>query len=144
LFVIDGSKPLSKQHFEINKLIALKKHLLVINKSDLKGVVKVNGIKISALKKQINPLIQIIKKNFKKIDLSSSHNLILQSKVSTEIFEHCLSKLLLANNLVVKKAQTDLVLQELHDALNNILELLGEKKDFNFINEMFKNFCLGK
>ena len=144
LHVIDGSKQLSKQYYKINDLLLNTNHINVINKSDVKTVAKVKGIKISALKKQIKPLINAIKNKFKTINLSTHKQMILQSKLSIEILDGCANKLSLASKAIKNNHPHDIILQNLHDSLEDILELTGEKKDFNFINEMFKNFCIGK
>jgi tRNA modification GTPase len=143
LHVIDGSKSLSKQYYEIDKLIKNKNHINVINKSDLKSNVKINGIKVCAIKKQINPLIKAIIKQFPKINLTN-HELILQSNNSINIFINTIEKLELVKTQINDNESLDMIVENLHIALGNILEILGERKDFNFLNEMFKNFCLGK
>lgn len=144
LHVIDGSKKNSRQYNSIVELIKDKKHINVINKSDLKCINKLNGVHVSALKKDIGNLINEIKKQFKKIDLSNKNCLLLLTKSSINVFESCLNVLQGIHQNIKNNVPIDLILQDLHYVLNNILELLGEKKDFDFINEMFKGFCIGK
>lgn len=144
LHVIDGSKPITKQFETINKLIKNKKVINVINKSDLKQATKINGIKVSAKNKNIDLLLKEIKKQFKSIDLSDKNILILQSQSSIELFKDCLNKLTNVKRAIHSKSPFDIIVQDLHMILNDILEITGEKKDFNFINKMFKEFCVGK
>jgi tRNA modification GTPase len=144
LHVIDGSKKISQNSKMIMNLINNKNHINVINKSDLKNTIKIDGIKISAINHEIEPLIKKIKDQFKTEDLSNKHSLILQSQSTIESFTNYLDKLIDIKNKINHNVPIDLIVQDLYLIFNSLLEILGEKKDFNFINEMFKNFCIGK
>jgi tRNA modification GTPase len=143
LHVFDGSKKITEKHEQIQKLIKDKKYINVINKCDLKHVCKINGVKISSIKKQITPLINEIVKLFPKINLLDKE-LILQSNYSINLLERSFEKLLTVRQQIKDNQPIDLILDDLHSVLDNVLEMLGEKKDFDFLNEMFKDFCIGK
>jgi tRNA U34 5-carboxymethylaminomethyl modifying GTPase MnmE/TrmE len=47
-------------------------------------------------------------------------------------------------NLINQHQPIDLALNHLHIALKNIDSILGVDKEYNFINELFRKFCVGK
>jgi tRNA U34 5-carboxymethylaminomethyl modifying GTPase MnmE/TrmE len=47
-------------------------------------------------------------------------------------------------NIMNQRQTIDLTLEFLQTALKNIDHILGNTKEYNFINELFRKFCLGK
>ena len=143
LFVVDGSKHFDKDDEKILKLIKHKKHLVVINKKDLtQKKLPIKGIPISAKKKQISVLFKDIGKNILDVDMNfdvilPSENAISEIKAAIEELNTCIGCL-------KKKQPKDLIVEYLHKAHTNILNVLGESKDYNFINNLFDSFCIGK
>ncbi|MCF0227374.1 MAG: tRNA uridine-5-carboxymethylaminomethyl(34) synthesis GTPase MnmE [Malacoplasma sp.] len=143
LFIVDGSRSFDKDDKKILELVKNKKHLIVINKNDLKQVkLPIKGISISAKKKNISSLFKNIGKNI--LDIDMSFDLILPTESAITEIKSCISELKTCLNCLSKKQPKDLIVEYLHKAHSNILNVLGESGDYNFINDLFDNFCVGK
>jgi tRNA modification GTPase len=140
LFVIDGNKGLTNEDKKILHEIKNKKHLVVINKADLNNKIRIKGIKTSAKLNQISDLITAITKSLVKI--KSHDTLILQSNHAIATLENVVNKLLKINVSLKENQMLDLYVEDLHDALKGIDILLGTSTEF--VEEMFKHFCVGK
>lgn len=146
LFVIDNSKKISKKEREIFSSIKAKKIILVKNKSDLNidANSDLNGIKISALNKDINNLVNEIKTVFKQSDFDVAQNLSICSE-NEMIFVNEILKILKKTYMdSQKKIPLDLLAVDLTLVYKKICTFLGLTKDLDIIDKMFKNFCLGK
>jgi tRNA modification GTPase len=143
LFVVDGSIPLNSQDRYIENLIKTKKHIVVINKSDLISNCHIKGIKVSAKNKKLNNLFEKIIRSLKLIDVNH-HSLLLPSTVLIGIMQHCVNNLNKVKKIAIKKQPIDLSLSYLHEAFDDVLSITGENKNIDFVNEMFKHFCVGK
>jgi tRNA U34 5-carboxymethylaminomethyl modifying GTPase MnmE/TrmE len=88
----------------------------------------------------INRLIKVLKF---KTDINY-HQIILQSTRSIGSLKAVVNELNDTLKLINQKQPIDLSLEHLHIALKNINIILGEGKSYNFINEMFRKFCVGK
>ncbi|BAC44605.1 tRNA uridine-5-carboxymethylaminomethyl(34) synthesis GTPase MnmE [Malacoplasma penetrans] len=146
LFLIDDSKKIDKKEKEILNLIKNKNYIIVKNKSDLKvnANSELKGISISALKKDVKPLVNEIKTNLKQGDFNIANNLAICSDNELKIIKQVL--------LVLKKSYAnslsgfplDLLVEDLKVAYEKICTIMGLSEDLNIIDKMFKNFCLGK
>lgn len=144
LYVIDGSKKENEYDKKfIDQYLQNKKYLVVVNKNDLNQNSTINGINISCKKHQINNLI----KKLSEVMKNNLHNIqenILYSNTSINWMEGINELLKDAIKLINQKGTIDLIMQDVHLAYKKILVLTGKEKDYDFINELFKNFCVGK
>ena len=143
LFVVDGSKKSSKEDQQIYKLIKNKNHIVVINKSDIKQLkTDFVGIKVSAKTKDISNLINKINKSAMNYD--ADLDVVLPSKNDINLTKSVISIL---DDVLVKlnnNEPLDLLIEDLKLAHNKLLGILGQNDDFDLVNELFKNFCVGK
>ena len=143
LFVVDGSKKSSKEDQQIYKLIKNKNHIVVINKSDMKQLkTDFVGIKVSAKTKDISNLINKINKSAMNYD--TDLDVVLPSKNDINLTKSVISIL---DDVLVKlnnNEPLDLLIEDLKLAHNKLLAILGQNDDFDLVNELFKNFCVGK
>lgn len=143
LFVVDGSKKSSKEDQQIYKLIKNKNHIVVINKSDIKQLkTDFVGVKVSAKTKDISKLIHEINKSAMNYD--ADLDVVLPSKNDINLTKSVISIL---DDVLVKlnnNEPLDLLIEDLKLAHNKLLGILGQNDDFDLVNELFKNFCVGK
>ena len=125
------------------KLIEDKKHIVVYNKSDIVKNKKTNGLYISALNKDIDPLMkEIIKvlaineEVFEQPSLNNTRQLGLLGSIK--------ENLLLAIKDAENDQPIDLVSVSLLGAYNDTLEILGEGNKNDISEEIFSRFCVGK
>ena len=153
LFCVDVSRSLDSEDEEIIKLLSNDKDVLVVlNKTDLEinketyeYFQEYKTIEISALKKQgiekIEEEIYLIANKDENDEINDvlvsnvrHKNLLLGAK---EDFEHAL-------DMVNQGLEVDLVEIDINAALEKLGEITGETTSEDIIDEIFKNFCLGK
>lgn len=143
LFLVDNSKSIDKNDEDIYQLVKDKKHIIVLNKADLKAKQKrFKGIEISAKNKNIKALLEAI--NSLNSNLSIDNIDLLPSDNDVKIINHCVDLLNLVISELKKNQPIDLFITFLHQVLDNINDLLGKSEHYDFIDELFKNFCVGK
>ncbi|MCV3743744.1 tRNA uridine-5-carboxymethylaminomethyl(34) synthesis GTPase MnmE [Ureaplasma sp. ES3154-GEN] len=121
------------------------KHLVVHTKKDLVSSFNKDYIYINAKANEIDPLIKTIKEQFKineftdiNLNVLASHRQIGLLKQVYEIINRVLF------NLIQNNATIDLIIADLEVCNLKLLELLGDSKEYDFLDELFANFCLGK
>ena len=148
LMIFDGSQKLNQEDLELMAKVKNKKHLFIVNKNDLAQTIEIeqieNPILISTIDGTYKKLEQAIEKvifdekiEFNKNIYISNSRQIARLKDAKQSLENAL--LDIANNQFI-----DLILISINASWNALSELLGEVKDTEIIDNLFKNFCLGK
>ena len=156
LFVVDSSKKLDKDDLEIFENIDKdKKVIAVLNKIDLKlnketeeffeKTDDIDIIKISALNGEN---IEKIYKKIYNIILNSENNELNDVLVSNERHKNLLNNaydsVINALNNLDMGFEVDLVSIDINSALESLGEITGENTSEQVIDDIFKNFCVGK
>ena len=143
IHVIDAEKGESPEDLRIRELAKDKILITVYNKSDLIKNTDKDKLYISAINKDIKPLLDKIYEElglsdeaFTSPSLSSARQLGLLMSID----EH-LAK---AKEDALKQAPIDLVSVNLMAAYNGARELLGEGATLDLTDEIFSRFCVGK
>lgn len=143
LLVVDATKGLTLEDKKIQTLAKGKILLTVYNKEDLLGKKESGKLYISALHKDIQPLLDRIYSElglseaaFSSPSLSNVREIGLLKKI-----DECLAE---AATDCSKKAPIDLVSVNLYAAYNASRELLGEDATTDLTDEIFSRFCVGK
>ena len=127
---------------ELFNLIKDKKHIIIHNKADLTKNRKDNEIYISALNKDIKPLINEIKK------IMGIGELVPHPSFNNTRQLAILKNIVMNLNVAIKDAKDnqpiDLVSTSILIAYNSALELMGEHTKNDLTEEMFSRFCVGK
>lgn len=146
IFVIDNSKIISSQELDLIKKLKNKKHIIVKNKSDLKieKNKNIDGIKISAKTNNTEELINHLTKTFKLNENFLNQNQVIASK--SELNEITNINNILINSIIDAKNNVplDVIVSNITNAYKKLSIILGEKIDFDILDHLFKNFCLGK
>ena len=142
IVVLDGSNELTEEDKEILDITKESNRIVVYNKSDLK-LNGINGIQISALNKDIKPLVDEIyrvvgldEQSFKQPALNNTRQLGLLAKTY--------NALLKAKEDAINDFPVDLISISLMEGYNAILEILGEANQTDLSKEIFSRFCVGK
>lgn len=138
IFVVDNTGIDSKLYDEIKT----KKHIIVNNKADITSK-KIEGeIYISALNKDIEPLINKIK------DVMDIGDLQIKPSFNNErqlgLLQNIVFNLKNAIDDANKGEPIDLVSTSIMLAYNSALDLLGESNKNDLTDEIFSRFCVGK
>jgi tRNA modification GTPase len=150
VLVIDGSCSLRDEDHEILKATGAQPFVVAINKNDLaqvSGVDNLNGAKVvhvSALTDQgIPELTAAILQPFGSMDLEGAGLLITDSR-HHDLLLRAKSSLEGASLSMDQAAGEEIVLADLHNALNFLGAITGETTTDQILGEIFSTFCIGK
>lgn len=153
LFVIDGSEEIDNQDMEIYNNLTGKDIIGIINKSD-----KIQKADISRFE-NIKLWINISAKEDVGIEKMEDeiYNHIISKEIETSseeiIITNIRHKIALENTLesiknifvtIDKKMPMDLISIDLNEALSYLSEITGEITSEDILDNIFKNFCVGK
>ncbi len=153
LMVLDGEKELSPDDKELLLMCEKKNAVVIINKTD--GEIKLNKTELSKITNKT--IIEIsAKNNIGMAELTSA----IEETVGTAGFDPAAPLITTERQRVCVKNAVDNVTEGLnalslgftHDAVNvcidcaieNLCVLTGEKATKTVVDEVFKNFCVGK
>ena len=117
--------------------------IIVFNKSDKKIVNQGSGLYVSALKKDISPLVDEIYKTL-GLDDQSFQQPALNNARQIGLLERAKDSLQKAKEDSLNDLPIDLVAVSIRDAYESILEILGETNQVDISKEIFARFCVGK
>lgn len=158
LFIVDGSRRLSEEDFEIKKILGekKKKYILVLNKMDLelrvseselkkledgsKGMVRVSALKGDGMKELEETVRDVVMGE--KLE-EKMKNLILTNTRQKESMRKCYEciKRALEN---FETFPIDMVSLDIREAVNHIDEILGKVYTGDLLERIFSTFCVGK
>lgn len=151
--IFDISKSLNENDLRILEIIKEKESLILLNKCDLLRNedipeeikdVKKEYIFTSMLEKRgIDEIIEWLTKKTEFLKINKNNDIIIiherQKRVITDVIK-MIEQILLDLELI----PIDMVSENIRDTINKINELTGENVKEEVLNEIFKNFCLGK
>jgi tRNA modification GTPase len=143
IVVLDASEKEDSEDQTILNMTEGINRIIVYNKSDKKIVNKGSGLYISALKKDINPLIDEIYKTL-GLDDQSFEQPALNNARQIGLLERAKESLQKAKEDAGSDLPIDLVAVSIRDAYESILEILGETNQVDISKEIFARFCVGK
>ena len=147
ILVLDNNKELNENDKKLIELTNDKNRIIVVNKIDLTNKLKINlpCVKVSLINKDDISLIEkeIIRlyniAGINNLDASYISNVRQIQKIKdakTSIHDAIIS--------IDENYSVDLVNVDITKAWNDLGEITGESNPEEMINELFKNFCLGK
>ena len=143
ILVIDNSKTIDSEDEKLLEETKDLRRIVVLNKSDLNNVAKIDGVTISAGNNDIENLISKIKevvglddKAFKTPALNNTRQIGLLQNVKENLLK---AKTDIENGLTI-----DLVSVSILEAYTSVLEILGEANQMDLAKEIFSRFCVGK
>ena len=151
--IFDISKPFNENDMKILDIISKKESLILLNKYDLVKDIELSEeikntgkeyIYTSMLeKKGTEDVIEWITKKTESLKINKNNDIIIiherQKKVITDVIE-MIEQILKDLEII----PIDMVSENIRDVINKINELTGENIKEEVLNEIFKNFCLGK
>lgn len=154
LFVIDASEPLDENDIKIIDLVKSKNHLVILNKKDLNSKISVESIKklfneekdiveISALKGEgLEKLEDVIYSKVKEMVNLETKPVVtnLRQKIALEKSFSAIQEAIENFNLY----PIDVVSISIRKSIEYLDELLGLKYSDDLLENIFKNFCVGK
>ncbi len=149
LLIIDGSKPLDENDYELLETTKNRKRLVIVNKSDLE--LKVNktvipeAIYISSLNNDDILLLEDKVRNYVMInDVNTDNVAYVGNARQTGLIKESLNSIEEALEQIKEGLYIDFVEFNLRKAWNFLGAIIGNVNDEDLINELFARFCLGK
>jgi tRNA modification GTPase len=156
LFVLDASRLLDEDDFEIALEVECKKKVVVLNKRDLSPMVMFEELKnkfpsdpivsISALKNEgIEELKRAIFNTliYKEVRVSPEH-LIIANMRHKNLLVEIKENIERALKGLEEGTSYELIAFEIRSALNSLGEIVGETTPEKVLKRIFEQFCIGK
>ncbi len=146
-------RPITKYNTSFNNyekdLISKNNCILVYTKIDtidqsLLPNFKENEVGISSVNNDIDTLINLIKTKFEIDEFIESDLNVLQSNRQIGILENIKYDLETAMKALDNNQPLDLVIYHYEQANLKLAKILGNGNDYDFLDDLFKNFCVGK
>jgi len=149
LMIFDGNKKLEKEDLELMDDIKDKKHLFIVNKGDLEQLIEIEQIEspviVSTLDKES---IKYLEKKIKEVifnkEIEIDKTIYITNTRQIELLKTTKDALNKALEDISNYQFVDLIQISINEAYESLSEILGDVKDTEVIDTLFKNFCLGK
>jgi tRNA modification GTPase len=140
IVVIDPTNPNKDMDQQLIEKASSKKHIVVYNKSDL---IKSEGLSISALNQDIQPLIDHIESLFaQNIAVLDTPTLANQRQIG--MVNQARRHLVQAIEAIEAGFEVDLITIDLSAAYDALTSILSANTKPSLMDEIFRRFCLGK
>ena len=141
LMVLDSSSGITEEDQKLLDLTEDKDRIILYNKKDQKELP--NTIAISAINKEIEPLVKAIEEKFKEeIQIAKEDTLTNERQIGCAIMaRNAMQEAIVELEL---GGEIDLVTIDLQKAYYALKEILGEVGRDTLLDEIFSRFCLGK
>lgn len=154
IYVIDSSTELDENDEEIISLIKEKKAIILLNKSDLESIVRMNEVR----KKTPHPVLAIsvkdnygfeelekqIKEMFFQGEISLNEDIYITNERHREELSLALESLCLVKQSAIDGMPEDFYSIDLMSAYEALGRIIGENVEEDLVNMIFKEFCMGK
>ena len=154
IYVVDSSRHLDDNDYEIIDLIKGKKVLVILNKTDLNQVTGAEDIKniidcevVAVSAKQetgIDELEDTIKKMFFSGDISFNEDVYITSIRHKELLGQTKESLQLVLNGIDNMISEDFLTIDLMTAYEKLGLIIGEEVEDDLADRIFSKFCMGK
>jgi len=150
IVVLNNNEKLSKDDKEILEKTKNKERIIVINKVDLDSKIVLpkdieNVVYTSTIKdKGINELKDKIKELFNIEKIKSKDYTYLSNTRQISLAKKALKEIKQAETALNKNMPVDIIEIDLNECFNTLGEIIGETYSDEIIDNLFKNFCVGK
>ena len=154
LFMIDSSKELDNDDFEIISLIKDRPSIVLLNKCDKVSVVSPEKaasfidkeiIEISALNNiGIDRLKDKIKEMFYSSEINDNSQIFITNVRQLQCFESAAKSLKLVLSSINDGMSEDVFTIDIMDAYSELGKIIGQDTDDDLADKIFSEFCMGK
>lgn len=153
--IFDSSKKMNEEDFEILDIIKNKKSIILLNKSDLNGILSENDnlfknvtdnvLRISALNGYgLDELNSLISKMFSLDEINFDNDVIITNLRHKNLISRAIENVKKSRETVNENMPVDIISIYIKDILEDLGNITGEFVTDDIINEIFSRFCLGK
>lgn len=154
IFVVDGSRELDENDYEIIEMIRDKRAIVLLNKTDLDMVVcrealeRITDHKVISVSAKEQTGIRILEQEIQqmfyhgKIDFNDE--IYITNVRHKSALEQALSGIRMVKNSVLGGMPEDFYSIDLMSAYEQLGLIIGESVEDDLVNEIFSRFCMGK
>ena len=154
IYIIDSSVELDDNDYEIIDLIKDKKYVVLLNKSDLEGIIsrdniptlcKDNIINISAKTNQgIDIFENTVKEMFFGGEIDFNNEVFITNARQKNDIRLAYNSILLVKQSIEDEMPEDFYSIDLMNCYEALGRVIGEAMDDDLVNNIFSKFCMGK
>ena len=148
ILVINGSEELTETDKKLLEETKDKTRIIVINKNDLKNKVNLNNNNIvytnTLTDEGVLTLVEKIKELFNLEQIKTKDYTYLSNTRQITLAKQALKNLLDAEKGIEENLPVDMVEIDLKNCFENLGEIIGKNYSNEIIDNLFKNFCVGK
>ena len=154
IYVVDSSRELDDNDFEIINMIANKKAIVLLNKSDLSTVINKNMLKVWITHpmieistkdgKGIHEVENLLKTMFYEGEISFNDQIYITNVRHKAALQDAKSSLEKVIESIENYMPEDFFTIDLLDAYESLGSITGESIGEDLVNEIFSKFCMGK
>ncbi|MGL4769098.1 MAG: tRNA uridine-5-carboxymethylaminomethyl(34) synthesis GTPase MnmE [Mycoplasmoidaceae bacterium] len=143
LFLVDGSKKSDKEDDYIFQKIINKNYIIFKTKKDLGIIEKIfPGIEIS-IEENSEIIFEYMREKLNLNEINKD-NIFATSKFEYNLLKIIEGDCILILNMLEENISIDIIIEVIKTLYDNIKSLLGLDINYEIIDEIFDNFCLGK
>ena len=155
LFVLDGSKDISKADKAFLEELREKRKVIIINKVDLPRKINISKLhklgsrnrvaRISALKKQgLTELEDVIVKEVLPNKLKGNEDILISNVRHINLLRKSQGALTSAKEIINKGFALEFLSFEIREAIEYLDAIIGRKIEKDLLDKIFSEFCIGK
>ena len=142
--LLDASRELSNEDYELLELTKDRVRLVVYNKSDdVKAKLPSDAIMISARQNEIDALVDAIEAMYEKHSFALNEPTLANER-HIALLKQAKEYMMKAIETLEMGLEVDLATIDMQSAYDCIIDILGEKGKKDLLDELFSRFCLGK
>lgn len=154
IYVVDGSRPLDENDYQIMEFIKGRKAVVLLNKSDLEPVISLEEIQeksgqkvisISAKEETgIDVLEEAIKSLFYEGEIDFNDQILVTNVRHAQALKEALESVRMVEHSIHDDMPEDFYSIDLMNAYEKLGLIIGESVEDDLVNEIFSKFCMGK
>ena len=154
IYVVDGSRALDENDYQIMEFIKDRKAVVLLNKSDLEQVVSIDEIMeksghaviaISAKKESgIDKLEEEIKSLFYEGEIDFNDQVMITNVRHAQALREAYDSVLMVKRSIEDEMPEEFYSIDLMNAYEKLGLIIGESVEDDLVNEIFSKFCMGK
>ena len=162
LYILDSTSDIDDEDKEISRLVADKKTIIILNKNDLTGNIKITSDILPTLFSDISfdsiPVISTSLLNGEGLDslkraitdlffngeIAPKQEVYITNLRHKNLLAETLNSLKLVIDSIEKELSEDFYTVDLSNAYASLGEIIGEEVGDDLVEEIFSKFCMGK
>ena len=154
IYVVDGSRKLDENDYQIMDFIKERKSVVLLNKSDLEPVVsadeveKRSGHKVIGISAKEETGIDLLEEEIKSLfyegEIDFNDQVMITNVRHVKALKDAFESMSMVENSIENGMPEDFYSIDLMDAYETLGLIVGESVEDDLVNEIFSKFCMGK